>query len=83
MGTRYAVVKGVAAGAHSTSMQTAVTNNSGTFIRHDLVTLNFDASFPTDADGAQFETDAIAIDAAYADIDWDPLQALRVNQGLN
>lgn len=80
MGTRYAVVKGVSSG-HSVGMQTAVTNNSGTFIKHDLVTLNFDAEFSTDADGAQFETDAIAIDAAYADIDWDPLQALRVNQG--
>lgn len=81
MGTRYAIVKGVAAGAHSTSMQTAVTNNNGAFRKHDLVTLNFDAEFPTDADGAQFQTDAIAIDAAYADIDWDSLQALRVSQG--
>lgn len=80
MGTRYAVVKGVTSG-HSVAMQTAVGNNSGTFIKHDLTTLNFDAEFPTDADGAQFETDAIAISAVYADIDWDPFQALRVQQG--
>jgi hypothetical protein len=80
MGTRYAVVKGVSS-AHSAAMKTAVTNASGTFIKHDLVTLNFDASFLTDANGATFIAAAIIIDSAYADVDWDPLQALRVNQG--
>ena len=80
MGMRYAVVKGVTS-AHSTLMQTAVTNAGGTFIRHNLTTLNFDAVFDTDAEGAAFLALAIAIDSAYADIDWDPLQALRVNQG--
>ena len=82
MGMRYAVVKGVTSG-HSAAMQTAVTNAGGTFIRHDLTTLNFDASFPTDAAGATFLAAAIVIDSAYADVDWDVLQALRVNQGLN
>lgn len=82
MGMRYAVVKGVTSG-HSAAMQTAVSDAGGTFIRHDLVTLNFDASFDTDAEGEAFLAAAINIDAAYADIDWDVLQALRVNQGLN
>lgn len=79
MGMRYAVVKGVTS-AHSVAMQNAA-NAVGTFIKHDLVTLNFDASFPTDADGATFLAAAIIINSAYADVDWDPLQALRVNQG--
>jgi len=80
MGTRYAVVKNVTS-AHSSAMQTAVTNASGTFIKHDLVTGNFDASFLTDANGATFLAAAIIISSAYADVDWDPLQALNVNQG--
>ncbi len=77
MGTRYAVVKGVSS-AHSAAMQTAVTNAGGTFIRHDLVSGNFDASFLTDANGATFAAAAIVIAAAYADVDWDVLQALRI-----
>jgi len=78
---RYAVVKGVTS-AHSAAMQTAVTDAGGTFIRHDLVTLNFDASFLTDAAGAAFLVAAKVIDPAYADVDWDPLQALRISQGM-
>lgn len=77
MGTRYAVVKGVTSG-HSSTIQGHVGTAGGTFIRHDLTTLNFDASFPTDAAGAAF---AALISGSYTDIDWDPLQALRVQQG--
>lgn len=77
---RYAVVKGVSSG-DSVTMQNAVTAAGGTFIGHDLTTLNFNASFDTDAEGKAFLDAAVIIDAAYADIDWDPLQALRVNQG--
>lgn len=78
MGTRYAVVKGVTSG-HSATIKAHVSTAGGTFIRHDLTTLNFDASFDTDAEGAAF---AALISGSYTDIDWDPLQALRVNQGL-
>lgn len=77
MGTRYAVVKGVSS-ADSAAIQAHVTTAGGTFLRHDLVTLNFDASFDTDAEGAAF---AALIAGSYTDIDWDPLQALRVQQG--
>jgi len=80
MGTRYAVVKGVSS-AHSASMQTAVTNASGTFIKHNLTSLQFEASFLTDANGATFLAAAIVIDSAYVDVDWDPLQALNVLDG--
>jgi len=77
MGTRYAVVKGVTE-ADSAAIQAHVTTAGGTFIRHDLTTLNFDASFDTDAQGAAFAT---LIVGSYTDIDWDPLQALNVGEG--
>lgn len=77
MGTRYAVVKGVTSG-DSAAIQAHVTTAGGTFIKHDLTTLNFDASFLTDAAGAAFAT---LIVGSYTDIDWDPLQALNVLDG--
>ena len=67
MGTQYAVVKGVAS-TDEAALKVHVTNNSGTFLKYDTVGLNFDAEFPTDADGAQFATD---ISGSYTDIDWD------------
>lgn len=67
MGTRYAVVKGVTSGTLA-AMKVHVTNNSGTFLKYDTVGLDFDAEFPTDADGVQFATD---ISGSYTDIHWD------------
>ena len=67
MGTRYAVVKAVAS-SDLAAMKVHVTNNSGTFLKYDTVGKDFDAEFPTDADGAQFALDILT---GYSDIHWD------------
>lgn len=68
MGTRYAVVKGVSAGADLTTVKAAITNRGGTFLKHDPVGLNCDAEFPTDAAGVLFAADITGVST---DIDWD------------
>ena len=67
MGTRYAVVKEVDSG-DVVALKINVSDNSGTFLKYDTVGKDFDAEFPTDADGAQFATD---ISGSYTDIHWD------------
>ena len=67
MGTRYAVVKGVAS-TDLVTVQTAITSRSGTFLKYDTVGLNVDAEFPTDALGVLFASDISGIST---DIDWD------------
>jgi len=74
------IVKGVCVGDLA-AMQTAVTNAGGTFIKHSLTNLNFEAEFATDAACAVFHAAAIVIDPSYTDADEDPLQALNVNAG--
>jgi len=56
MGTRNAIVKDVATG-DLTDIQTAVTNNNGTFIERQ--NLDVVAQFPTDVDGAAFRTEIV------------------------
>lgn len=79
MGTRYAVVKSVAS-TDIAALKINVSDNSGTFKKYDTVGLDFDAEFPTDADGAQFATD---ISGSYTDIDWDNHEALRIQKKVN
>jgi len=74
------VIKGVDT-ADLAALLVAVNAENGTFIKHDTTNLNYECSFPTDAEAATFIAAAIAIDPLYADYDADPLQALNINAG--
>ena len=74
------IVKGVCIGDLA-AVTAAVVVAGGTFIKHSLTNLNFEAEFATDAACAVFHAAAIVINPLYADADEDPLQALNLNAG--